>query len=844
MNDTEAHSPALGVSAGVPAGRELTEQARPLSGKRRLALWPASLAALVSALSLLLPLGWSGLWAPHELEMADFSRRIAVALHGAEALLVVGAENAAPTLSELGKGQLPFSSVAIGFQLLGLSDWAGRLPLALWALAGLACTYWLVSLLADRVAAAYAALALATTPLYFLHARTMLGDGVTLAASAIATAGLGLCVFRAGRVASWAAAGLVALVGLLAGFGARGVLLGVAVPALGVGLAWLIWRLSGCPSPGRKNDVAGALSLAVGLLAVGVGVWVIQSGSPDLYLELLGAQLNEPRKLPTHDAVLHQLGFGLFPWSAIAPFAVAIAFGKASDGGPRSALRLCLLGVLTAGLGLHGLLAPYVGVLPFVGTFAIAALIGVGFRDADEPELRTRLLALSAAALLIILAHDLRTDPGQSLRAYALLDASFPESFTADARSWLKLGTAACLLLLLLTLGDFRANEAAPRAGEESRRWLEWLRTARRGRLRWALGALGLVLGVLAIGARLVGRGVAVPGALWLDQRATLFTAAFALVPLVVFGPALAFLARDGLARLWVKLPWPRARVALLGIAAFGLALSLGYYPALAAHLSPRDVFESFRERAKPGEPLAVLGQAARVAPYYARAEVHTPGTARAGLDFLLEEADERRWLVFGAKDLAPLNQLYRQRTTPPANLPILDAMSSEVLLASSRLAPGEANDNPLAAWITSERPAPAYPLDVDLNGQLRCLGWALTDRSGKPVEEPRTGERLQFQIFYEVLAPVSGSWKTFIHIDGHGRRFNGDHDTLEGKYPFRYWQQGDFIIDVYAFELEPHFAGATYDVYFGLFSGDERMRVKHGKHHENRVAGGKLTVR
>ena len=103
-----------------------------------------------------------------------------------------------------------------------------------------------------------------------------------------------------------------------------------------------------------------------------------------------------------------------------------------------------------------------------------------------------------------------------------------------------------------------------------------------------------------------------------------------------------------------------------------------------------------------------MLGQAAKVAPYYAGPDVRTPKTARAGLDFLLEAPAERRWLVFGAKDLGTLNQLYRQNATPPSNLPVLDAISSEVLLASNRLLSGETNQNPLAAWIGSERPTPA----------------------------------------------------------------------------------------------------------------------------------------
>jgi hypothetical protein len=809
-------------------------------------LGPKSIAAAIALASVLLPVGWSGLWAPHELSVADFARRIAVGLHGAEALGVPGVDNSVPTLAELGKGQLPFSSVAIGFQLFGLSDWAGRLPLALWALAGIAASFVLVSRLYDRVAAAYSAIVLATAPLYFLHARTMLGDGVTLAAAAIATSGLALSVFRAeGRpLARWGLAAL-GLLGLLAGFAARGVLLGVAVPALGVGLAWLLWRLSGQRVPAPGNDVAGGVSLGLGVIALGAGLWVLYGKSPDLYLEVLGASLKEAPKLPTHDAVLHQLGFGLFPWSAFAPFALGVAFAPEADGERPSALRACLISVVVVALGLHGLCAPYVGVLPFVGTFALAALVGIAFRDAENPERRTRLLALSAAALLIVLLTDLRTTPAQALRAFALPDPAFPESFERAARAWMKYGTLACLGLMLVALGDLPSDpEQIGRPGTDARRWLDWLRSAGKGRLRWLLGAVTVGFGVLALAARLAQRGVELPLAPWLEQRTQWLTISFLLVPLLVLGPFAALLVRDGLGAFLRWLPMPRARLGCIAFAAFALVLSLGYYPALAAQLSPRNVFETFRQRAKPGEPLAVLGQAATVAPYYAGAAVHTPKSAREGLDFLLEAPNERRWLVFGAKDLGTLNQLYRQRIQPATNMLVVDAISSEVLLASNQLSPGEPNNNPLSLWITSERPSPQHPLDVDLNGQLRCLGWALTERDGTPVAEASTGHPYDFRIYYEVTAQVTGNWKTFIHIDANRRRFNGDHDTLQGKYPFRFWAKGDFVMDVHPVEFEPHFAGATYEVYFGLFSGDKRMAVKHGKHTDNRIAGGPLFIR
>jgi len=110
-------------------------------------------------------------------------------------------------------------------------------------------------------------------------------------------------------------------------------------------------------------------------------------------------------------------------------------------------------------------------------------------------------------------------------------------------------------------------------------------------------------------------------------------------------------------------------------------------------------------------------------------------------------------------------------------------------------------------------------------------------------VPHVTTGQPYDFRIYWEVLEPQTSNWKTFIHIDGKGRRFNGDHDTLEGKYPFKYWLTGDYVTDVYRFQLEPHFAGATYQVYFGLFIGDRRLAVRSGKHTEDRIIAGSLVV-
>jgi hypothetical protein len=180
----------------------------------------------------------------------------------------------------------------------------------------------------------------------------------------------------------------------------------------------------------------------------------------------------------------------------------------------------------------------------------------------------------------------------------------------------------------------------------------------------------------------------------------------------------------------------------------------------------------------------------------------------------------------------------------PARNLPVLDARSSEILLASNELREGEVSQNPLSKWVLDARPDVARPLDVDFNGQLRGLGWDVVTPDGQSVPWIRAGKRYVFRFYYEVTRPISGDWQTFIHVDGHQRRYNGDHATLDGRYALHLWRVGDHIVDTHEFELEPNFAGGAYTVYFGLFRGDTRLSVKSGPAHENRITAGTLEVR
>jgi hypothetical protein len=197
---------------------------------------------------------------------------------------------------------------------------------------------------------------------------------------------------------------------------------------------------------------------------------------------------------------------------------------------------------------------------------------------------------------------------------------------------------------------------------------------------------------------------------------------------------------------------------------------------------------------------------------------------------------------VLKIADLPELNAQFRSRVG--RNLPVLGAASTQVLLASNRLQPGDVDENPLRDVVTSEPPAIQHPLRARLGSELDVLGWSVRSEGGEPVVSVNPGALYRFVIYYRVLAPVRGAWQTFVHLDGLQQRFNGDHEPLQGRYPMRWWQNGDVIADGTDLRLEPNFVPGNYAVYLGMFAGEQRMTVTEGPASANRIEAGVLQVR
>jgi 4-amino-4-deoxy-L-arabinose transferase-like glycosyltransferase len=951
---------------------------------------PLAVAAAVPTLLFffLPPLSKSGLWDPYELNVADLSRRIALKLYGASNLALDAADNTLPHLNDLGRPQLPFSSIALGFKLFGLHEWAGRLPLAIWALLGVLSTYAFVARLFDRRTGAMAAVVLSTMPLYFVQARSMLGDVCTMAALAMSFGGLAVALFdRQASGVQVVAPPLVrrlpwlglAAVGLLVGFESRGGLLGLAVPLLGVGLAWGVGRVaSPRRTPDLFGDVVGAVSLVAGVGAVAMALRAAQLEDKNLSL-WLGAMVRPVSKYPTFDYYVAAIGHSLAPWSAFVPFAIGRMLANpvapaGDDGAERESLgRMAIIIGAAVAFVAHAYLVATTDLIAFGGPVLCAVACAVALRDFWRGARASIAIGVGTLVLAAVLHHDFHELPEKAYQAFGIASATFPEGFKNTALNlwWVVLGGfAVCAFLTWVE----RDAERRPFDPASYGRVLQVLRDPYEGALAFiyfalvactafaglvvfvgkrthatwlpnmsaswgdyllnawwvvAFVPLGVVFGLLfacdlwlwafgrpqPLGASSLTRGfepfealfekIADVPALWSRARGTSAPAATppaggeATPPAPSDAPktepspadddaSLAELELLGLAALTIFLLFalPAATLAIAslagmkvlvgvlvaapaGVASFlvlgilgdvlghrapvmalgggvvGAILCFSYYPALANQLSPKEVFESYRHMC-PGGQLGLLGVGGRSSAYYAGGQPQTLSEANAAYQWLSGGGSQRRCLALKAEELPKLNQLWREHEPEGqrTNLPVVDARSSQILLASSTLGAEDKNDNPLAAIVLSKPPSPQRRLGANMDDKLEVIGFDLNDDRGRPVDAVTPGRDYHFKTYYRVLAPVTTEWEGFIHIDGYHRRHNGDHKVTGGKYPMSLWLPGDFIADDHEFKLEPNFTPGTYAIYFGLFVGDTRLKVSNGPNDgDNRINGGQLRV-
>ena len=925
---------------------EEEEEEKP-TGVRRFV--PLILAGSVPALFFLAlpPLSRSGLWDPYELNVADLARRLSLNLFHASDLALTGTDNSLPHLNDLGRPELPFDSIALGFRMFGLHEWAGRLPLALWGLLGVVSTYGFVSRLVDKRAGVYAAVALSTMPLYFVQARTMLGDVVTMCALAMSFGGLAVAVFDRDEKGPrqllarlpWLALGLC---GLVVGYYSRGGIIGISIPLAAIGLAWALSWAAGGRELDRVGDAVGGVALLAGAAVLYMGVRALGAEKTTDLSMWIGAMVKVPPKYPTFDYFIGHLGPALAPWSAFVPFALGRLFlppvrrtGAVFQ--RESYARMALLVGAAVAFAAHGYLGARTELIAFSAPALLAAACGIAIRDYERGAHPSVAVGVGTAVFLGVFHHDFHELPEKAYQAFAVVGAPFPESFKEHA---LVLWTVALIGFAIVGFLTWVERDST-RQPFEPKNYLHIIQSLREA---WD-GLLALAYFAMVAGASLAGLAIwvgvrthakwlptlslqirdGVLNAWWITAFVPLgailgiffacdvwlwafgrakklsfasFTRGFepfeelydrlrgkdtskqekavagaVLVPFMVLAvPAavMGYLATHGTRPMVAAALGVPAGVAFflaLGIigdllrgsrAAFfpltgalvGLVLCFSYFPALANQLSPKEVFESYQRLHKGNEPLGLFGVGGRTSAYYAGGQPASFSDTQSAYAWLMAEPNGRRFLAMKADELARLNQLYRDRSIAPGapgvrvNLPVLDARSSQILLVASQIE-NDKNQNPLAKIILSAPPKPQHKLDVNMEDRLQVLGYDVTDQSGHLMDVVAPGRKYRMRTYYRVLSGgISTEWEAFIHIDGFHRRHNGDHKPMDGKYPFALWLKDDLLVDDYEFALEPNFSPGAYTVYFGLFVGDTRLKVKTGPSDgDNRINGGNLNV-
>ena len=418
--------------------RVLAESAEPATGWRNWA--PLGLAALVplAFFFVLPPLTKSGLWDPYELNVADLARRLALNLFGAGNLALDGADNSLPHLNDLGRPELPFTSIALGFKLFGLHEWAGRAPLALWGLArGAGDVRVRRALCRQARGALRGGRPRRRCPLYFVQARTMLGrhrgdggvrDGVRRARGGGVRPGRRRARRRSSARAPWLA------------HGRSGSRRGVREPrraarrrgagGLGVAIAWGVTRLaapadSSASDSSTRRDWLGA-AVAGGCAVIG-GVSLVAAlrvFAEDHVADLnpwLGAMVKTPSKYPTFDYYVGHIAPLVAPWSAFLPFALGRLFiapvGRTGNlAPPREPTRASrsLVGATVAFVA-HGLLGARTDLIAFTAPALLAAACAVAIRDFERGAHASIAVGVGTLVLLGCCHHDFHELPGEGV---------------------------------------------------------------------------------------------------------------------------------------------------------------------------------------------------------------------------------------------------------------------------------------------------------------------------------------------------------------------------------------------------------------------------------------------
>ena len=748
--------------------------------------WPLALAACAAlAAAVLLPqLDGPGLWEPQERQLAD---RVAPPITAPAAPGKPAADKPAPAKvapvavpvdgclhappPDASARSLTARAIKWGRDRLGDSDAGRRLPLALLGVLTVLAAAGTAMRLAGPRAGLVTAIVLAAMPLLTLQARMLTSEIGTACGAALIVYG-GVALGQRGRartvavrlalsVLDAAVAAIAILAGGVLGFYAGGALLGLVVPI---------------------GALAAAGSLGIPLVAAIRRREPIAPWLPPLVATLATAGVVA--------LLAHQLYDLKTPFPGMTPPPARALFGKAilptgcfswALGGtwrPDDDLRMIYDSTfeqIAYGTFPWGVLAP----------IAMAALLAGS--DPRRKLLGAVTLAWAGGAWVAGEVFQRKVGftvfagfPALAIAIGAWLDGIFAGRARGDTTA---MPSGAKLIALFAVLGILDLGKDIQSFAERLTSLLvgnDAISYPTQSRLLWLPTKLWvLIIGiVIALGfatAMVAWRDGDSPADRWYRKLAT--------------GGAIAAIA------------------ATLGLAVFWTSI---WQPRLALHLSSKEMFETYQALAKPGDDLVVMGDLGQAPLAYTG---KPPQTAPDRSQIITALARPNR--VFAIAPQSELCTLHREVAGKPYF--VVDDRNTRNLLLSNRL-DGATDKNPLRTAIVHDEPAPIRTRPkgrVVWDGKIQLLGWDIPKTVAR-------GQRFEITLYYKILAPVGGAWKTLMHFDGpSGRVGNGDHEPIGGRCPTSTWQLGDYIIDRFTTSAGGGaFPAGVHDVWLGFFTG------------------------
>ncbi len=274
--------------------------------------------------------------------------------------------------------------------------------------------------------------------------------------------------------------------------------------------------------------------------------------------------------------------------------------------------------------------------------------------------------------------------------------------------------------------------------------------------------------------------------------------------------------------------------------ASLAMALFTAQYlvPMCSKHLSSKELYGKTKQL-DPNAPIGQYHFNAQGSSYYSGGK--TPVTL-ATLDdvFKFLARGEHVFVMAGAEELPSIDQYAKQHS---ATYYVVDDTSARYIMLSNRLGPGDHDLNPLKLFVSDKPPTPAHPLSIHFDNKVELIGWDAPAVIGGHQD-------FKLKLYFKVNAPLPGSYKVFVHIDGAGVRINGDHVPLDGKFPTNYWVAGSYVTDEHIIHPTDNNTATApnsgfYQVYMGMYLGSERLKILSGPSDgDNRARLGSITVK